>query len=242
MVDRRQALIEMGSRGGQSRRHSRSASWSFTGGRSGSTGDLSSLITGSAMTMIREVLPVSLTDELSERNAVPLTPRTRGTTTLGQGLVGIPQRAEILTNDGSSEPFGSRSVSLSQIVEDSGSEEGMSQAWSEQAPPFTPTAAMPSAEQAEPLPENEGNEIITWLEQNALFLFVIFVKIAWSYKFGESIPRHTLTYTHPHASPPSQSHTCITHMYACTHTHTCTRTQRERVTRTHEHDTLNKST
>ena len=199
MLDRRQALIETESRSGsrQVRGHSRSASWSFTGGRSGSTGDLGSLITGSAMTMIREVLPVSLTDELSGREEVSPTPRTRGTTTLGQGLVGMPPRAGLLTNEGSSEQ---RSVSPSQIVEDSGSEEGMSQVWSDQAPPLMPINP-PSADQPEPLPESEGNEIISWLEQNALFLFVIFVKIAWSYKFGESgFQMHSPTrYTNTHA-------------------------------------------
>ena len=186
MTDRRQALIELEAREtGHSRGHSRSASWSFTGGRSGSTGDLSSLITGSAMNMIREVLPVSLTDESSGGNEVPLTPRTRGTTTLGQGYVGIQQRTGMVTSEGTSEQIGSRSASLSQIVEDSGSEEGVSEVWTQQSPPFVPTAATPSGEQVDALPEAEGNEIITWLEQNALFLFVIFVKIAWSYKFGE---------------------------------------------------------
>lgn len=175
------------------------------------------------MTMIREVLPVSLTDESNGGNDVPLTPRTRGTTTLGQGFVGIPQRTGIVTSEGNSEQIGSRSASLSQIVEDSGSEEGVSQVWTQQAPPFVPTAATPSGEQADALPEAEGNEIITWLEQNALFLFVIFVKIAWSYKFGEcvwvSFDKHTHKCTHAHTNSYTHTHTCVC-MHILTHTHT----------------------
>ena len=178
MAERRQNLLNEARR---LRGHNRSSSWSFNR-RSGSSGDLSTLLAGSAMTMLREVLPVSLTEEevpeASSYEGAHL--RTRGVTTLGQSLVGPPQRMVSMSDIvGEGEPLAAHQVPSENGEE--GSNLSVSERWAEGRLPAP--GPLPRGEGE--APENEGNEMVSWLEQNALFIVVILLKIGWSYKFSE---------------------------------------------------------
>ena len=186
MADRRQALSNLDTR--RERTHNRSASWSFTR-RSGSTNDLGSLLTGSGSAMmgiLREVLPVSFSEPTGEDNNTvsPSVPRSRGRTTLGQSVVGLPSRVAATITPTTPSRSGSLNLISERVQEDRGTEVGVAEEeWHEPPPPVL--QGINHTHEGE-VPEGENSdEVIHWLEQHALFVVIILVKIGWSYKFGK---------------------------------------------------------
>lgn len=187
MADRPQPLPSLDTRRG--RTHNRSSSWSFTG-RSGSTSDLGSLLTGSRSALrgiLREVLPVAFTEQTNDE-ATPSTPtaRTRGRTTIGQSVVALPSRVAATIAPSTPSRSGSLNLISEQAQEDRNSDSDGEERWPQPSEPIHITQGINQPPDGE-IPEGEGDDVMRWLEQHALFLVIILVKIGWSYKFALSV-------------------------------------------------------